>query len=176
MRIRTATLADESQIRQIHLAAFGEEEKEAVATLACELLHEDSTPEILHLVAEEDSEVIGHVVFSPLRSESNGRVIGPILGPLAVAPQNQKQGIGSQLVREGLQRIETQGISIVMVYGDPDYYGRFGFNAPLAERFTPPFELQYPFGWQALAFGNAEPNAPSEAIQCVAPLNKPELW
>ena len=46
------------------------------------------------------------------------------------------------------------GVNVVFVYGDPKYYGKFGFSAEVASAYSPPYELQYPFGWQAVALNN----------------------
>jgi putative acetyltransferase len=176
MAIRTPGIADEDQIRQVYLAAFGDDEKELIATLAGELLREDAASEILHLVAEDAGQIIGHIAFSPVLSRPGEKGIGYILAPLAVDPGNQEKGIGSHLVREGLRLLATRDIEIVFVYGDPDYYGRFGFATDLAESYTPPFKLKYPFGWQAIALSERRPSAHSQEIKCVGALNKPEIW
>lgn len=58
---------------------------------------------------------------------------------MAVLPAKQRQGIGSQLVREGLRVCAEAGHRIVVVLGHPDFYPRFGFSAQLAERLKAPF-------------------------------------
>lgn len=83
----------------------------------------------LSLVAEADGSVVGHVAFSP--ATIDGRDIGWFgLGPLAVAPDHQRQGIGSALVREGLARLAEHGAAGCLLVGNPAYYGRFGFRNP----------------------------------------------
>ncbi len=176
MTIRTATLSDEDQIRQIHLAAFDASERELVATLAIELLRETTAPEILHLVAEEDDDLIGHISFSPVGTMSGSKKAHYILAPLAVNPQKQRKGIGSSLIREGLRLLTAQGVRNVLVYGDPHFYGIFGFATDLAQKFQPPFKLTHPLGWQAITLTDKRPITHSETIECVEPLNKPELW
>jgi putative acetyltransferase len=176
MRIRTATTTDADIIQKVYLAAFDDEEKELVARLAVELLRETSTPEILHLIAEEGDRIVGHIAFSPVSSQSGGKEIGYILAPLAVTPEDQEKGIGSKLVREGLRILENRDIQIVFVYGDPNYYGKFGFLASPAEKFIPPYSLKYPSGWLAVALNNEGHNDTLKRIECVSALNKAELW
>ena len=84
--------------------------------------------------------------------------------------------MGSGLVREGLRLLKQQGIGWVLVYGDPNYYGRFGFRADLAAGLVPPFELSLPHGWQALWLGKGEPKVRTGRLECVEALNKAELW
>ncbi|NIO05861.1 MAG: GNAT family N-acetyltransferase [Proteobacteria bacterium] len=82
----------------------------------------------LSLVALRDNEVVGHIVFSPVTIESADSSFNAIgLGPMAVLPPYQRKGIGSQLVRIGLEQCRQAGHAIVVVLGPPDFYGRFGF-------------------------------------------------
>jgi putative acetyltransferase len=82
----------------------------------------------LSLVAVRENDVVGHIVFSPVTIESTGSRFNAIgLGPMAVLPLYQGKGIGSQLVRIGLEQCRQAGHEIVVVLGYPDFYGRFGF-------------------------------------------------
>lgn len=79
------------------------------------------------LVAEDDAGLAGHVAYSPVTVD--GRYIGWAgLGPLAVHPRRQNQGVGAALVAEGLARVRARGARGCVVMGDPAYYGRFGFR------------------------------------------------
>ncbi|MDX3976025.1 N-acetyltransferase [Shinella sp.] len=80
----------------------------------------------LSLVAEADGAVVGHVAFSPV-SVSDGSPDWYGLGPIAVDPVRQGEGIGSGLVREGLAQLKALGAAGCVLLGDPVYYGRFGF-------------------------------------------------
>jgi putative acetyltransferase len=82
----------------------------------------------ISLVAEADGSVIGHVAISPV-SISDGAPGWFGLGPIAVLPQHQRRGVGSQLIREALRLLRSRGASGCVVLGDPEYYGRFGFKA-----------------------------------------------
>jgi putative acetyltransferase len=84
-------------------------------------------PAVLSLVAVHDEAVVGHIMFSPVSlSEHPGlRIMG--LAPMAVAPPHQRSGIGSALVRAGLERCKELGFGAVVVLGHPEYYPRFGF-------------------------------------------------
>jgi len=175
MQIEHAQSADEALIRQLHLMAFGAEERDAVSALAVDLLHTKSTPATLSLVARDEGAIKGHVVFSPVFAQETQAFLGYNLAPLAVDPIRQKQGIGSQVVRAGLTQLETQGVGLVLVYGDPNYYGRFGFRAELGEPYQPAYPLEYPFGWQGMMLGGQTPPAAC-AFTSVPALAKPELW
>ena len=176
MTIREPAESDKDQIRQVYTAAFDEEEKELVADLAIELLDTESSPKTLHLVADTEDEIVGHVSFSPVRIKDSRDCMGYILAPLAVSPRQQKRGVGSALVRRGLEQLAREQAKVVLVYGDPEYYSRFGFSSELAEKYIPPFPLTYTLGWQAVFIGGMIPEMDPVEIQCVEPLRKPELW
>lgn len=176
MNIREATRTDLDDIREVNLSAFPDSERELIAKLASDLLGENSIPRTISLVAESDNRVVGHVVFSPVMTDDGDGVQGYILAPLAVHPDYQKHGIGSGLVETGLQLLAGDDVCYVIVYGDPDYYGRFGFSSDYADRFIPPHKLQYPFGWQVITLNDCDLDGPSVKVSCVASLNDPAMW
>ena len=176
MRILIATSLDRDDVRGVHLCAFPEGEREIVSKLAVNLLSEETTPKIISLVAETESTVVGHIAFSPVTIDNNENLQGYILVPLGVKPDYQKRHIGSKLIENGMQQLLKMGVNILFVYGDPKYYSRFGFRSDAANRYTPPYQLQYPFGWQAIALNDGNIAKSSIKIACVTSLCDPELW
>ncbi|MES9965457.1 MAG: N-acetyltransferase [Candidatus Sedimenticola sp. 20ELBAFRAG] len=174
--IRAATSLDRDDIRDIHLRAFPESENQLVARLAVNLLSEETSPETIALVAEADGTVVGHIAFSPVTSDADKHWQGYILAPLGVQPNYQKSGIGSKLIESGIELLSAKKVDVVFVYGDPKYYGKFGFKAEAADRFPPPYELQYPFGWQAIVLHERGFDENATRISCVASLCDPGLW
>ncbi|GFE74188.1 GCN5 family N-acetyltransferase [Novosphingobium sp. TCA1] len=86
----------------------------------------DSGALTISLVAESDDAIVGHVAFSPITID--GAEIGWFgLGPVAVAPDLQRGGIGARLIEAGLARLREMGAQGCVVLGDPTYYARFGF-------------------------------------------------
>ncbi len=89
-------------------------------------LRKVATPQI-SLVALENDTLVGHIFFSPVSVE--GRTADPLgLAPLAVAPEEQRVGIGSALIRRGLAECRALRRQLVFVLGHRDYYPRFGFK------------------------------------------------
>lgn len=83
---------------------------------------------VISLVAEKNGVLAGYITFSTVTIVTNGsRWTGIGLGPLAVAPAFQGQGIGSRLVKSGLKECRRLGFERVTVLGFPTYYPRFGF-------------------------------------------------
>lgn len=83
----------------------------------------------LSLVAAGVDGVAGHILFSPVTLEPPGETLhGLGLGPIAVLPEMQRTGIGSRLIRAGLELCHAQGYDFIVLLGDPHYYSRFGFS------------------------------------------------
>ena len=129
MLIRPETSSDHPAIRDANALAFGQD---AEGKLVDELREGGYTR--LSLVAEANALIVGHVLFSDLPiSTSEGLVSALSLAPMAVAPDHQRQGIGTALIEVGLRHCRELGHRIVVVLGHVDYYPRFGFSAKLAE-------------------------------------------
>jgi len=175
-RIRKATTLDTDSIRRIHLSAFPAGEGEIISRFAENLLNENTNPPTINLVSETKDGPVGHVAFSPVSVRQAENWQGYILAPLGVRPGAQKKGVGSELVENGIRMLKTLGANILFVYGDPEYYSRFGFNAAVAENYQPPYPLQYPFGWQAMVLNNGENIPLSAKLECVDSLRDPKLW
>ncbi len=86
----------------------------------------------LSLVAEENGEIIGQVAFVPVALDPDPGYRSWGLAPISVHPRRQGQGIGSALTKAGLDLASASGIGLVLVLGDQNYYGRFGFDTMLA--------------------------------------------
>jgi putative acetyltransferase len=176
MKIRTATRDDAEAVRRVHISAFPHGEGDIVSKLAVNLLSEETAPPVISLVADDYDIVVAHVAFSPVRIRETQEFIGYILAPLAVSPDHQKRGIGSCLIKSGIERLAVTGSDLLFVYGDPEFYGRFGFRVDLAQCYIPPYELQYSFGWQGMALRHFEARSSAVGISCVSSLSIPALW
>jgi putative acetyltransferase len=145
--IRHARAADHAAIARIVEAAFGQaDEARIVERLRAA---EDS---LFELVAEADGEVVGHIMFSRLYADRPELIAA--LAPLAVRPDRQSTGVGSALVRAGLEQAREFGAWGVIVVGDPAYYPRFGFSADTAAKVrSPPLSGQPSFMAIALEDG-----------------------
>lgn len=95
---------------------------------------------LLSLVAEVNEEIVGHILFSRMWIDNGGGSTAAVaLGPMAVLPSRQSQGIGGRLIGGGLDRLRDRGEDIVIVLGHPEYYGRFGFSVGKARGLESPF-------------------------------------
>ncbi len=132
--IRSESVEDHAAVDGLYEAAF---ESRVEAELVS-LLRRDCA-EHFALVAVEDEGVVGHILFTPMlitegEDAEFALAKGLGLGPMAVLPELQNRGIGSRLVKAGLEICEQREASFVMVLGHPEYYPRFGFETASRRR------------------------------------------
>ena len=123
MTIRPERQDDVARVHDINTLAFGQPTE---ALLVDKLRM--SCGDAVSLVAD-DNGVVGHILFTPVTIENSGRsLIGMGLAPMAVRPDRQREGIGTELVGRGLAMLRDRGCPFAVVVGHPEYYPRFGFE------------------------------------------------
>lgn len=133
--IRPELPGDRAAIHEVNRLAFGQDEE---ANLVDAL--RDGGFARLSLVAEVDGQIVGHILFSEMAIITpSGSISALSLAPMAVRPQWQRRGIGSQLVHRGLEECREAGHRIAIVLGHPAFYPRFGFRPELAAVLESPF-------------------------------------
>ena len=123
--IRAEREEDAAAVRRVNELAFG---GAAEANLVDALRRSGAQPLVSLVATDEDGAVVGHILFSPVtvEPEAPGLLLMG-LAPMAVLPGRQKRGVGSLLIREGLEECRRMGCAAVVVLGHPTYYPRFGF-------------------------------------------------
>ena len=122
--VRNEKPEDIAAIHEVNEKAFGQP---AEANLVDALRANGKVT--ISLVAVQDDRVVGHILFSPVTIESEEESLAAVgLAPMAVLPEFQNQGIGSRLVRAGLDGCRKALHESVVVLGHPQYYPRFGFT------------------------------------------------
>jgi putative acetyltransferase len=158
---------DRAAIEALYVQALPQED---LLPLLRDLLQE--TGITLSLVATVADRLVGHIAFT-LCTLPDGGGKAALLGPLAVVPAQQRQGVGSALVWAGLHRLEDAGVNHALVLGDPAYYGRFGFLPEAGV--APPYVLptEWAQAWQSKRMGGA---AAPGTLPVPAPWRRPALW
>jgi putative acetyltransferase len=108
-------------VRDLNRRAFGQDQESNIVDAL-----RANCAALLSLVATLNDRVVGHIMYSPV--SVGGNVTGAALGPMAVLPEYQRQGIGSKLIEAGNQKLKDAGCPFIIVVGHADYYPRFGFR------------------------------------------------
>ncbi|WP_338447025.1 N-acetyltransferase [Pelagerythrobacter marensis] len=150
--IRPERAGDQSAIRNLVSAAFaGTPHSDGSEPDIVDALRADGDLAI-SLVAQEGLDIVGHAAFSPV-SIADGSAGWYGLGPVAVAPERQRRGIGAALIERGIAMLHERGAAGCVVLGDPAYYNRFGFaHDPALAYPGPPPEY-----FQRLVIGGGAP-------------------
>lgn len=148
------------------------------AALTRDTLADPTAKPLLSLMAFVEGKPAGHILFTAAHLLNAPKIAVSFLAPLAVLPEFQRKGVGSALVKKGLEILSKLGVELVFVVGHPEYYPRFGFKT--AGKFG--FETPYPFpeeqaeAWMVKALRPDVVGATSGKLICCEALNKPEIW
>lgn len=156
--IRNEEAADRAAIGELTTAAFLTAAHASGTEAAIVRDLRAASALVLSLVAVgAGGEIVGHAGFSPVETDMPGRWFG--LGPLSVAPTQQRAGIGSALVRAGLAQLSGMAAAGVVLVGEPAYYGRFGFAARpglvcdgVPDLYVQALAFDIPPAWARIAF------------------------
>ena len=175
---RPASADDTDALLAVHRAAFSTDlEADLVAALI------DGTEQDAResWVADVDGVIVGHVLLTAGRPSGSADLLVMLLCPLAVVPAHQNIGVGTALTRASLDAAARARTVAVMVFGDPAYYSRFGFEPLLPDGPQPPFDVgaEHRGAWQTLMLTDDASTSRTLAttpIEWAPPLMSPALW
>ncbi|MEA5470698.1 N-acetyltransferase [Spirulina sp. 06S082] len=175
MEIREALDSDLDDVLLVERLAFGEE---AEAELVKNMMHDRSAKPLLSLIALQNEQPVGHILFTKAHLTTDANIAIAILAPLAVVPDAQNQGIGGKLIQEGVERLGRSGVELVFLAGYPAYYSRHGFQPASNLGFEPtyPTPKEYPDAWMVRELRPGAIASFSGKVICCDALNKPEYW
>jgi putative acetyltransferase len=136
VELRAEEPQDFEAVGRVNREAFGQDDE---ALLVARLRQSAAFIPGLSIVAEENEEVVGHILFTRVELDPPTEVRVISLAPMAVLPEHQKKGIGSAMIRRGLEAAKELGEEVVALVGHPEYYPRFGFEPASRFGLTNPF-------------------------------------
>jgi len=169
LEIRRSESGDVDAIESLYPDAFPDED---LLPVVRDLIRDVANT--TSLVAVVKSQVVGHAIFAKCAVGGCSLKVS-LLGPVAVSTGQQRQGVGSAIIRAGLSGLEKQDVSLVCVLGDPAYYKRLGFVPE--SRVEPPYELppEWDGAWQSQPLGNRTISI-SGKLSVPRPWQEPAYW
>jgi len=174
--IKIAADSDLNDVLRIENEAFGHSKE---SKLVNDLLNDDSAKPRLSLLAIDDVEAVGHILFTRVRISGNEDALSAmILAPLAILPSAQGKGVGGKLIKEGLRQLSESKIDLVFVLGHPGYYPRFDFRPAGVRGFDAPYPIpaKDAAAWMVQELRPGIIGSFSGRIICADTLNKLEHW
>ncbi|MGW8194706.1 MAG: GNAT family N-acetyltransferase [Desulforhopalus sp.] len=179
MQIITDDDTCRSKILHVHKQAFGKEKGDVISALVNDLLEDESARPLYSFAAVENEDVIGHILFTRVIVHgADDHLSAQILAPLAVLPECQSKGIGSQLIQTGLAELRKAGVKVVFVLGHPGYYQKCGFTPAGKLGFEAPYTIpeEHAEAWMVQELQPGTLNTEKGRVQCASSLNRPEHW
>lgn len=173
--IRESNLSDLDDLLAVERAAFGSEEE---AELVRNLLNDSTAEPRLSLLAFQEQQAVGHILFTRAYLDPVIDLIVSILAPLAVTPDYQRQGVGGYLIKEGLEILKKEGVDLVFVLGHVSYYPLHGFKPAIPVGFEPPYYIPPDFtdAWMGQALNPTRWGSYLGQVKCAETLDRPEYW
>ncbi len=167
--IRKTEQDDISSLKALYDKAFTDED---LFPLVTELLNDKQNTFMLSAMMGD--KLVGHIAFTKCYA-SPADISLSLLGPMAVLPLYQGKGIGTDLIKEGFNHLKKSAVAKVIVFGDPNFYGRSGFT--LESSIEPAYAIpeDYIPGWQSISFSDESPIV-SGKLQVTKPWQQEKLW
>ncbi len=169
LTIRRSSADDIDAIIALYPLAFPEED---LVPVVRDLL---ASPEVaMSFIASIDDQIEASVIFTTCAVEGTS-TRAALLAPLAVSPARQRQGLGTAIVKTGLRELEANGVEVVLVLGDPAYYGRLGFAQETGIQPPYPLPAEWYSAWQSQNLAQFEDSYTGKLVVPAQWLD-PALW
>lgn len=186
MKISTFNKENSQNVIDLYTKVFsnseGQKEGESIGNLVADLIITTDDRDIIGFVTVSDdveniigdTMIVGCVFFS--RLTLSNKEIAFILSPLAVAIEQQRKGIGLQLIQHGIDYLKSKKVDLLFTYGNPAYYSKVGFQQISEDIVKAPLKLSQPEGWLAQSLQRDTINITNTSSECVQALNKQQYW
>lgn len=165
----------ETLFRTTFTAAEGADEGAMVGALVQALLAQTPAQDIRVFCLQAGADILAAGIFTRLVFPQSPQQAW-MLSPMAVAPTQQRRGLGKALLGQALDALRAEGATLAFTYGDPAYYAQTGFRPISESLIAAPLPLSMPHGWLGQNLAGGEMPALSGRPLCVPALNRPEIW
>jgi putative acetyltransferase len=172
-RIDTATDADLDAVLRVEREAFSQD---AEAQLVAALLCDPTAQPLLSLLAYNDDQPIGHVLFTRVTLDRRPDVSCSILAPLAVVPAFQRRGVGRALIEHGARVLAESGVKLLFVLGDPSYYTGCGFGPAGPQGLRAPYPIVPEEAWMVRSLVPDLLGTVKGTVACASTLAPRKYW
>ncbi len=167
--VRETEQKDIALLKILYRRAFVEEN---LFPLVIELL--DDKRNTLNLSAVYDSDILGHIAFTQCHASPENITLA-LLGPMAVLPKYQRNGIGSTMIKKGFNMLKKKRVNKILVLGDPNYYSRFGFTEEINIQPSYSIPKEWKPAWQSVMITDCF-TPPSGKLIVPKAWQRQELW
>lgn len=178
MNYRLYNKGEEKVICELFYSTFatseGHDEGKLIKQLVDDFFKMIERDEIFVFIAEKDGEIVGSIILSRLKISSKENIF--LLAPVAVKTEYQGKGIGQNIIKYSLDFLKKKNVSIVITYGDINFYSKAGFKKISEEIIKAPLSLSYPEGWLAQSLDKNEISPIKGITYCAEALNNPQYW
>ena len=174
--VKASQDSDLDDVLQVESFAFGNDKE---ADVVRNLLKDDTASPCISLLAFDDDKAVGHILMTTARlDDADMPVSVMLLGPLAVIPEAQNQGVGIALSNAALDEAKSQDVDLVFVLGHPDYYPRFGFVPAGQYGFDAPYPIppQNAPAWMIKELREGLIGKVRGTVKCAKSFDSPEFW
>ncbi len=178
MIIKESSDSDLPALLKVEKQAFGHKEGPIIVELVKKLMEDLSAQPLLSLVALEERQIKGHILFTRAQVFKHEKVPVSLLAPVAVEPAMQRKGLGGRLIEEGMRLLLERGVKLVFVLGHPDYYPRHGFKpaGPLGYEAPYPIAKEIAEAWMVRELKQGQLGKVKGKVLCAESLDRPEYW
>lgn len=152
----------------------GEEEGKSVGDLVNSIFSSSNPEDIVAFITRDKATLVGCIIFTRVESNKEDNIW--LLSPVAINTAFQREGVGTSLINHGINELKKESASLIVTYGDPRFYSRFGFQQISEAVIKPPFPLSHPQGWQALPLQSDIIRPIRGEVIFQAAFNVPSLW
>lgn len=178
MNFKYLSKLDKIKIEKLFTSAFtsseGEQEGRLIGQLSAKLSEDINDQDIFCFGVFIKEDLVGSIFFTQLYFDTKIKVY--MLAPVAVSPQHQQKGIGSSLIKFGINELKNKAVDIIITYGDPAFYSKVGFQKITEDIIKAPLKLSMPKGWLGQSLREKSILDIKDRPSCVKAFDNPAYW